>query len=470
MPSHVIDSAFFRDHFGTARMRAVWDDRALLQCWLDYEAALAKAEAAEGMIPHDAANEIGKKARATLFDLDELKDGIDRTVHPLVPVVWKLAALCEGEAGRYVHWGATTQDVMDTALAMQLRDAQAILDGALAEVIDALAALSTRFRATPMAGRTHGQQALPITFGFKTATWLAELLRHQARLAEGRDRLFVGQFGGAVGTLAGIADGGQEEQAQQVQTRLMAELGLGVPVIAWHSSRDSFAAFATTLCGVCATLGKIAHEIINLQMTELAEVEEGQEAGKVGSSTMPQKRNPMLCETILTLSRLTRGHAVTAMDAMLHDFERDWSSFQMEWEYLPELCLMTDAALSMTGRVLAGLTVRPDRMRRNLEITGGLLLAERVMFALAASLGRQDAHDLVHAVARRAQEQDQPFGTLLRTEPAVAAVLSPDQIARLLNPESYLGLAAHYADSVVQQAREGQRRVQALDSIEEGRE
>ena len=448
MPSHVIDSSFFCDHFGTARMRAVWDDKALLQHWLDYEAALAMVEADVGLIPHEAAVEIALKARAENFDLDEIKKGIDRTVHPLVPVIWKLSELCDGEAGRYVHWGPTTQDVMDTAIVLQLRDASNILRDALNDVVADLTDLTVRHRATAMAGRTHAQQALPITFGFKTASWLAELMRHQERLKEGQDRLFVGQFGGAVGTLAGIVD-----KAEDIQRRLMEALGLGVPLIAWHSSRDNFAAFAATLCGICATLGKIAHEIINLQMSEVAEVEEGQESGKVGSSTMPQKRNPMLCETILTLSRLSRGHASIAIDAMLHDFERDWSSFQMEWSYLPELCLMTDAALSMTHRVLSTLTVRPDRMRQNLDISSGLLLAERVMFALAAVVGRQTAHDLVHGIARRSQEPGASFAKLLSEDMTVGAVLSDKRIAELLNPETYLGLSVQFADKVANTAR-----------------
>ncbi|HEX4298101.1 MAG TPA: adenylosuccinate lyase [Devosia sp.] len=444
MSSHVIDSRFLRDLYGTEAMRRIWSDEQLLQRWLDYEAALARAEAKVGLVPADAAAEITRKCRAELFDLDAIKTGIDRTVHPLVPVIWQLSALCEGEAGGYVHWGATTQDVTDTALILQLRDAIAEIEATLGTLTHILAALARTYRETPMAGRTHGQQALPITFGFKVAIWLAECLRHSERLAACKPRLLVGEFGGAVGTLAGIAD-----QGMAVSRALMAELDLGEPLIAWHSSRDHIAEFAAIAAAVTATTGKIAHEIINLQMNEVGEVEERWEAGKVGSSTMPQKRNPMLCETILTLSRLTRQHASLALDAMLHDFERDWSSVQMEWEFVPELCIMTHAALSTTNRVLAMLAVNPDRMLQNLRISGGQLLAERVMFALAEHTGRQKAHDIVHEISMGAINDRTPFGEALKRHPVVSAQLTAATIERLLDPTTYVGLSAQFVDRVL---------------------
>lgn len=443
MPVHVIDSLFFRDLYGTPEMRAVFDDLTLLQKWLDYEAALARAEASVGLISEAAAQQITRAAVAEKMDAEAIKRGVDRTVHPLVSVIWQLSHLCEGDAGRYVHWGATTQDVMDTALILQIKDAYPLFEGALERLMVALRTLAMDHRDTVMAGRTHGQQALPITFGFKVAVWLAEIQRHTERLAEGRPRVLVGEFGGAVGTLAGVA-----EQGLAIQARLMQELGLGIPPIAWHTARDGLTQFATTLCMITATLGKIAHEVIDLQKVEFGEVEEPFEMGKIGSSTMPQKRNPMLCEAILTLTRLTRAQASVAVDAMFHEHERDWSSVQMEWEYIPELCVMTHAAMTLTSRVLEGLHVYPEAMMRNLSAGGGLLMAERVMLALGEQIGRQDAHDVIYGAAMHAYELNLPFALALKNDPRVMAYLSPGEIDALLDPASYTGLSATFVDRV----------------------
>lgn len=444
MPAHVIDSVFFKDLYGTAEMRAVWDDQNLLQKWLDYEAALARAEAAIGLVPAEAATEITRQARAEHMDNVAIKQGIDKTVHPLVSVIWQLSELCQGEAGRYVHWGATTQDVMDTAIVLQIKESIALFETALDQLMEALARLAREHRDTLMAGRTHGQQALPITFGFKVAVWLSEMRRHKARLADSKARVLVGEFAGAAGTLASVSENGIT-----INARLMAELGLGVPDIAWHTARDNFAEFAGVIAMIVATLGKIAHEVIDLQKSEFGEVEEPFEMGKVGSSTMPHKRNPMICESILTMARLTRRQSTTAIDAMLHEHERDWSSFQMEWAYLPELCVMAHGALLLTHRVISGLIVYPDNMLRNLEVTHGSLLAERVMLALGKFIGRQHAHDVVYEAAMHAFEHRTPMGKVLKQNAAITQHLSDTEIDRLLDPAEYTGLAGEYVDRVL---------------------
>ena len=444
MPAHVTDSLFFRDLYGTTTMREVFDDLNLLQKWLDYEAALARAEAALGLIPTAAADEITRKAKAALFNTDDIKRGVDKTVHPLVSVIWQLSELCEGDAGGYVHWGATTQDVMDTALMLQVKEAYPVFESALAALLQALAALARDYRDTPMAGRTHGQQALPITFGFKVAVWASEVKRHQERFAAARARILVGEFGGAVGTLASVSD-----QGMDINARLMQELGLGVPDIAWHTARDRFTEFALNTAMVVATMGKIAHEIIDLQKTEFGEVEEPFEMGKIGSSTMPQKRNPMLCEAILALARLTRGHTTTAVDAMMHEHERDWSSFQMEWAYLPELCIMAHGALELTQRVVSGLIVYPDNMLRNLNSGHGLLLAERMMLTLGKHIGRQHAHDIIYEAAMAAFETRTPFADILKRDARVTDFISPNEIDDLLDPVQYTGLSAAFVDRVL---------------------
>jgi 3-carboxy-cis,cis-muconate cycloisomerase len=272
---------------------------------------------------------------------------------------------------------------------------------------------------------------------------VAELRRHRVRLLENKPRVLTGQFGGAVGTLASVSAHGLE-----INARLMQELGLNVPEIAWHTTRDNFAEFAGILCMICATLGKIAHEIIDLQKLEFGEVEEPFEMGKIGSSTMPQKRNPMICEAILAIARLARTKSTTAMDSMFHEHERDWASVHMEWAYLPELCVMTHGALCMTQYVLAGLVVYPANMARNLNVTHGSLLSERVMLALGKFVGRQQAHDIIYAAAMESFEQQAEFSTVLKGNAAVTAHLSPETIDSLLDPAQYTGLAGIFVDRV----------------------
>ena len=446
MASTVIDSAFLKDLYGTPEMRAVFADTRLLQRWLDVEVALARAGAEFGLIPMYAAEEIERCARAEALDMDRIKQGIDETVHPIVPLVRVLQQACAGDAGEYIHWGATTQDIMDTAMVLQVKDALAIFEGRLAELMGGLAVLARRYRDTPMAGRTHGQQALPITFGFKVAVWLAEFQRHHQRLEQCRPRVLVGQFGGAAGTLASVA-----EHGLQIQQRMMELLGLGVPSIAWHTARDSFAELANVLAMIATSAGKITREIISLQKTEIAEVEELFHPGKVGSSTMPHKRNPMLCEAVVAIGKLAGRLAPAAYDAMQQEHERDWVADHVEWAYLPELCILTDGALHLTARVVSGLRVYPERMVRNLGYLDGLMLSEAVMLALGRHIGRQMAHEVVYACSMLAVETGRRFRETLAENPVVAQHLSTADIDRLLDPAAYTGLAAEFVDRVLAQ-------------------
>ena len=444
MASHILDSQFLKDLYGTPEMRAVFDDMHLLQLWLDTEVALAQAEAEIGLIPEAAATEITLRAKAEELDLPRLKQLIDQTVHPIVPVIKVLQHACSGDAGEYIHWGATTQDIMDTGMVLQIKEAIAILEEHLAGLSEVLSASAQKYRDLPMAGRTHGQQALPITFGYKIAVWLAEVERHRQRLEECKPRVLVGEFGGAVGTLASVSAHGL-----QIQQGMMERLGLDVPVITWHASRDNLAEFAAILSLVSASMGKIAHEVISLQRTEIAEVEEPFNEGKIGSSTMPHKRNPMLCEAILALARLVMRSTPAAMDAMIQEHERDWVGDHMEWAYLPEICIMTDGALQLTKRVVAGLLVYPEHMRRNLDLTNGLMLSEAVMLALANKVGRQTAHDIVYECSMRAIEHNLPFRQTLAENPVVSQHMTSQDIERLLDPIHYTGLSGEFVDRVI---------------------
>ena len=446
MPSTLIDSIFFKDLYGTDEMRAVFGDLSLLQKWLDAEVALAKAEAELGLAPQWAADEIARKGRAELLDTAAIKRGIDQTVHPIVPMIRAFDAVCENGAGEFIHWGATTQDIMDTASVLQIKDAIALFEPRLQTLADVLAERAAQYRDSPMPGRTHGQHALPITFGFKLAQWLAEIMRHQERLEQLKPRVLVGQFAGAAGTLASVAEHGIE-----IQRRMMAHLGLGVPPITWHTSRDNMAEFAGWLGLVAATMGKIAHEVILLQKTEVWEVEEPFNEGKVGSSTMPHKRNPMICEALLALSRMVMNAAPLGLDAMIHEHERDWTNEHIEWAFIPEACIMTDGALALAVRVVEGLRVHADRMAANLDATNGLWLSEAVMLALAEKVGRQTAHDVVYHCAMRTVDEGVPFRRTLAEDATVAQHLTPAEIERLLDPRRYTGLSGEFVDRVLRQ-------------------
>ena len=442
-----MDGAVFRDLFGTEEMLQVFDDRALLQSWLDAEAALARAEAKCGVIPTEAAAEIGRQARADLLDPDEIRRAIQAANHPLVPLVRALAALCEGGAGEYVHWGATTQDIMDTGAVLQLRDAHMILLGRLEELSLVLAQRVHDERDTVMVGRTHGQHAVPITLGLKLAVFLDELLRHRERLLQLAPRLLVVELAGAGGTLASL--GGAAEAVQQEFARA---LGLGVPAVAWHTARDGLAELAAVLSMVAATCERFAGEVILLQKTEVAEVFEAHERGNIGSSTMPQKRNPMTAESVVAASRLVRRNLVVAIEGMTGQHERDMGAWQAEWAWLRDLCVNADAALVQTVRLAEGLRVDRERMRSNLGLTGGLIMAEAVMMEVAEIVGRQQAHDLLHGLAMKAFETKRPFATLLKTDGRMAELVTTQRIDSLLTESDYLGLSEASVERVLGRA------------------
>lgn len=445
MPVHVTDSLIFRDFYSTAEMHAIFDDRNLVQCWLDVEAALARAQAQLDIIPAAAAVDITNQARAEIVDWEALREGTVLVGYPILPLVRQLAAAA-GEAGRYVHWGATTQDIMDTANVLQLREAFAVILRDIRMLIETLSGLAREHRSTTMAGRTHGQHALPITFGFKIAVWIDELQRHQERFEQMRPRLLRCQFGGAAGTLASLHEDGWE-----VHQALASELDLVPANIAWHSARDSFAEFVA-LCGLLtATLGKLAHEIATLQKNEYAEVEEPFEFGKGSSSTMPQKRNPILCEATIGIAQLVAQQVPTMLTAMRPEHERAMGEWHAEWDVIPHVCQLTGAALQHSLTVLGGLVVYPEAMRRNLALTNGQIVAEAVMMQLGRYVGRQQAHDLVYAACEQAIAEATSLHDVLSTYSEVLAVLPPERLAELLDPTNYVGLAPFFADHVVNQ-------------------
>jgi len=448
MPSTVIDSAIFRNMFGTEAMRAVFADETLVQKFLDTEAALARVQARLGIVPDWAAAEITAKARAELIDLDRLRAETEVVGYAILPLVHQIADICADGAGQYAHWGATTQDIHDTGTVLQIRDALAVVEADLDALAGLLADLAERHRDTVMAGRTHLQHALPITFGYKAAVWLSSIERHRERLAQLRPRVLVGQFAGAAGTLASLGD-----QGLAVSDALMAELGLGRPSICWHVARDAVAETVAFLGLVSGSLSKIATDVMLMMTTELSEAFEPFVKGRGGSSTMPQKRNPISCELILAAGKVVRQHAAVAMDAMATDFERATGPWHLEWVVVPEAFVLTAGALAQARFMLSGLEVDAGRMRANLDMTHGLIVSEAVMMGLAPALGRQNAHDLVYDACRRAAAERRPLLDVLRDTPEVADRLPDAELVRLTDPMNYVGQAGEMVDRLLAQVR-----------------
>jgi len=444
MPASIIDSRIFRDIFTTEAMRRVWSDENRTAQYLAIERALAVVQGRLGIIPREAADEIVRNCDIDKIDMDKLKAQTERIGYPILGVVSQLNALCRDRLGEYCHWGATTQDITDTATVLQMREALEIVDADLAAISAALANLARKYRDTPMAGRSNLQQAIPITFGYKVATILAAVERHRQRLAELRPRVLVGEFGGACGTLASIEKGALETQAG-----LMAELRLGEPAIAWHTVRDTIAEVGCFLALVGGTLGKIAMDVKLMMQTEVGEVYEPFAHGRGSSSTMPQKRNPISSCYIHAAVSMVRQHAAALLDACIADHERSTGPWEIEWIALPEAFCLTAGALKQTRFVLEGLEVDVRRMRKNLDMTNGLVMSEAVMMGLGPYIGREYAHDLVYDLCRQAISEDRPLIDLLASHPEIAKHLDRPALERMCDPASYLGQAGVMVDRVL---------------------
>lgn len=445
MPSTMFDSAIFRDMFGTPAMRAIFSDEAMVRNYVAVEVALAKAQAKLGVIPSEAAEAIARLATAETIDMSKLKAETDNVGYPIVGVVHQMQKQC-GEAGRYLHWGATTQDIMDLSTVMQLRDACVLIDADLAALQTALVELTTKHRHTLIAGRTHLQHALPTTFGLKTAVWLAMVDRHRERLTQLRPRVIVGQFAGAAGTLASLGNKGLA-----VHDALMAELDMPSPPMAWHVARDGVAEAVAFLGLVTGSLAKIATDVVLMMQSEIGEAFEPFVPGRGSSSTMPQKRNPISCEVILALAKAVRARVGMMLDAMAADHERATGPWHLEWMAIPEAFVAASGALAQARFMLEGLIVEPERMRRNLDLTGGLILAEAAMMALAPHTGRGAAHDLVYAACRAAIGEGTTLRDQLAKLPEVTRHFDGPALERLVDPANYLGSA----DAMIERALAG---------------
>ena len=444
MPATALDSSIFRDIFCTEGMRRVFSDEQRVAFYLEFEAALARVQARLGIIPARAAQEIERTCRSETIDFARLKQQTERIGYPVLPVVQQIVEKCPDGLGEWCHWGATTQDITDTAAVMQIRDALVLVEQDLRAISASLADLARRYRDTPMAGRSNLQQAVPITFGYKIATLLAAMQRHRARLKELRPRVLVGEFAGAAGTLSSLGGDGLK-----VQAALMAELGLGQPEIAWHTVRDRIAEVGCFLGLVTGTLGKLAMDVKLLMQTEVAEVFEPFHQARGSSSTMPQKRNPISCLYIHSTAALVRQHAAALMEAAVADHERSTGPWEIEWIALPEIFLLASGCLAQSRDLAAGLQVDEARMRANLDLTQGMIVSEAVMMGLGPKLGRQRAHDLVYDICRKVAATGEPLVELLARDSEIAKHLTRAELDKMCDPARYLGLAGEMVDRVL---------------------
>ena len=429
----------FDAYFTADSMAEVFCDQGRLQGMLDFEAALARAEARVGLIPQAAVAPIAQACLASLYDVDALGVAIATAGNSAIPLVKALGRLIASEdpgAERYVHLGATSQDVMDTGLVLQVRQALVLIEADLARLGDVLAAQAQRYAAVPLAGRTWLQHATPVTLGMKIAGWLGAVTRSRQRLAELKPRLLVLQFGGASGTLAALG-----EHAMPVAEALATELQLSLPEQPWHTQRDRLVEFASVLGLIAGSLGKLGRDISLLMQTEAAEVFEPSAPGKGGSSTMPHKRNPVGAAVLISAATRIPGLVATLFSAMPQEHERSLGLWHAEWETLPEICRLVSGALQQALAVSEGLEVDAERMARNLDLTQGLLLAEAVSIVLAQRLGRDTAHHLLEQCCKRAVAEQRHLRVVLADEPQVTAELSAAELDRLLDPAHYLGQA-----------------------------
>ena len=444
MTSSIIDSEYFGSTFGDPAVQRIFTDEGRFSGWLRVEAALARAQARLGLIPEEAGQEITNAAKVENLDTKKMAEEYQKVGFPILPLVHEMARCCDKESARWIHWGATTQDIVDTGLVLQMKDAFSIIGSQLDSLISAVSSLSEEHRLTVMAGRTFQQQAAPITFGFKTAVWLDELLRHRERLPDIKKRALVCQFGGAVGTLATLGDRGLD-----VLKELSQELGLEEPAISWHTSRDGWAEAIFWISMMGATLAKIATEVATLMRTEVDEVREPYVPGKGGSSTMPQKRNPVACPIIMSIGNKLRESVNSQLTAMVQEHERSVSAMPLEWLAIPEAFVLLSGSLQHAIPMLEGLQVDKKKMLNNLSMGGGLLMAEAVMMGIAPKIGRNQAHDLVFGAAGKAWDKGITLREALVDDERVKEHLTLDEIDKLIDPANYIGSADEMIERVL---------------------
>ena len=418
----------------------IFNEANTFQSYLDVEAALARAQASQGIIPLQAAEIITANAKLELLEIQNIYDGLDKTGHPLVPLIWELDRVCGEEAGGYIHWGATTQNITQTGKILLIKKCHDSYLNDLGNLLHILGKLAEETKDYAMPGRTHGQHAVPATFGYKVAVWIDELIRHTDRLEECEGRIFVAMLGGGAGTMASVGIEGLETQ------RLIGkELGLGSMTMPSRVIGDHLTEYITLLAMLAATASKISREIYIMMKQEFGEAEEPVPVGAVGSSTMPQKRNPRLCQSIIAWASEIRTFVPMSLEAMQTEHEADAATSVMINSAIDRTCLLMGQITTTLIKIFSGLKVFPDKMRQNLDLSGGLIVSERIMLELGHKMGRQKAHDAVYEAAQKSVNEQRPFTETLQEEPDVANQLTEEEILGLLDPEQYTGLSSYFA-------------------------
>lgn len=456
MPTHISDSLIYRGSWGTEETRAIFDDVPRTASWLEILAALAEAQAEVGLIPEEAASQIAETCRTVSLDdafFDEVRRGYEATNHSMLGLIQATQRRCPGDSGEWFYYGATVQDITDTWMMLAIGQVWELLYRDLRELEGHLLVLAERHHDTVMPGRTHGQQGLPITLGFKVAIWARETRRHIQRLRELRSRLGVGQLAGGVGSLSSYGP-----QALDLQEKFFARLGLRPPDIVWNTARDVLVEWFQVLTLLTGSNDKFGHEVYNLQRPEIGEVSEGFIPGTVGSITMPHKRNPEIAEHLGTLARVVRHNAALVAESQTHDHERDGRSWKAEWAVLAETCMAAAKSLGLTNTMIANLDVHPERMLANLDATQGYVLSEAVMLALAKHVGKQTAHTTVYEAAMAAHEAGRPLKEAILENEDICAKLSIEEIESLFDYRQAVGMCLEFVDRVVKLARDERTR------------
>lgn len=450
--SHIMDSKIHGGGYACAISREIFCGRCRMQRWLDVEAVLALAQAEVQIIPQQAALEIQRAAKLSAMNLDQIAEGVAKTGHSLMPLLHALQANCSPSAREYVHYGATTQDIQDTAQSLEMRDVLDTMDRALDILLEKLAVLANAHRNSLMVARTHSIPALPTTFGLKVAGWIDELLRHRDRLGQLRQRVLVVQLFGGVGTMAAFGS-----DAMALLNAFARRLALEAPLAGWHVARDRVAEFVSTLAMMTASLARVADEIRTLNRWEIAEVEVGWSDQQIGSSTMPHKRNPEGCEQVVVMARLAKAQVVLALDAMILEHERDYRGTRLEWCAVADVSHYTLMALSLLTDTVTGLTVNDKTMERNARTFGDAICMEGLVFEMARKLGKSSAYEIIFELTQACQRDRVSIREAVEADPRVRAALESGKLAQLLEPRSHLGMAETIVDGVL--AKVSRRRI-----------
>ena len=444
MPAHIMDSEFYRDSWSTPELRAVFGMERRFERWLQIEAALARAQAAAGFIPGESAKAISKAAELSNIDLDKLAVDLKDTGHTLMPLLRQLQKACEGKHGEYVHYGVATQDIEDTGLSLEMKEAYAIILRDVLATEKLLLGLARKYRTLTIMGRAHNQHGLPTTLGLKFAGMAAEMRRNIERMKEAKKRLFPCMICGGVGTQAGLG-----KQADEIAALFAAAIGLDLPATGWTGIRDTVAEFQVLLAYVCGTVSRIANEIYQLSRTEILELHEPLGEHYIGSSTMPHKRNAEVSEFIVALCRIVTTNSLLGFQGMMSEHERDARSWRLDWHGVPESSMLTGKALKAVNFILDGIQVYEANIARNLDVLEGQIFAEAVLLHLGRAIGKQTAHQHVLEAANAARTQCIPFKEAVLASAALSPHITGEQMDAICDYGAYTGTAARQVDEVI---------------------